>query len=568
MHQNRAPSPRIDADLLETFFAEFLDDQAFAEFRRIERMLATLKDQGTTIAGYPLIRPSDCGPITACLTDFFHAARDRFRTADPLVVDRFEALIGDFVAYVGTIYPTQSTSALILHAEVLLLTGDVDRVVELLEHLARRPYAVVDSLGHCGEIVFLFARAQLMRGTPEHIGVCFASFGAWLCGQPRGPSASAMANQIVPLASVTSGSPGLLARVIRWASSGTLSARRRRNGVIGFFWSKVVAAFFLQVSAVCLFILSRSQKNGPAFHERRGNSKTTLVTRAMGGIGDLLMMEPGLEALARKQGSPVDMAIPRKFFAVFANNPHVRTLDIDGPPIDLGKYRKLANLSICPASRYESRMRPSIRKGRVETFAKGMGIGRVRLLRQGWHINQFIDDETNAKCDQFIASLGFERRLIGVQPFSRDSYKDYLQIETAIRRLAERYDVLVFHHVADGLPEGPGIANTAGLPLATSLALVSRVEAMVSVDSAFLHAAAAYDIPVIALFGPTDARTLTRHHRKVEIIWQARSYACVPCWRNEDTPCNLTGLLGVSPCLASIDPERIEQAVDRVMGAA
>lgn len=568
MHQRVAAHNPIEADLLETFFAEFLDDQAFAEFRRIERMLATLKEQGTTIAGYPLIRPSDCGPITAGLEEIFNEASDRFRTADPVVVNRFEALISEFVAHVRAIYPTQSTSALILHAEVLLLMGEAERAAELLEHLARRPYAVVDSLGHCAEIVWLFARAHLLRGTPEQIGICFASFGAWLCGQPNGPSAYAVANQIVPFASVTPGSPGVLARLIRWASAGLLRARRGRNSVFSVIRSKLAAAFFRLFSAACLFLLSRWQRHGPPFQQPQRNRKTTLVTRAMGGIGDLLMMEPGLEALARKQGSPVDMAIPRKFFAVFANNPHVRTIDIDGPPIDLGKYRKHANLSICPASRYESRTRPNIRKGRVETFAKGMGIGPRLLRQQGWHINQFIDEETSSRCDQFISSLEFKRRLIGVQPFSRDSYKDYIQIEAVIRRLAERYDVLVFHHVSDGLPEGPGIANTAGLPLATSLALVSRLEAMVSVDSAFLHAAAAYDIPVVALFGPTDARTLTRHHRNVEIVWQRQSYSCVPCWRNEDAVCNLTGLLGVSPCLATINPAQIEQAVDRAMGVA
>lgn len=567
MHQQVATS-YADTHLLRRFFAEFLDDQAFSEFRRVERMLATLKEQGTTIAGYPLIRPSDCGPITAALAEIFNASRDRFRTADPRVVDRFEELIGDFVAFVQALYPTQSTCALILHAEVLLHTGEPDRVVELLEHLARRPYAVVDSLSHCREIVFLYAQAQLLRGAPQAIEVCFASFGAWLCAQPRGPRPFGMADRIAPLASATSGSPGMLARMIRWASSGIIRSRRGRNGIVGIIWSKLAAVIFRLISTACLYALSWSHKRGPVFHARRGHPKGTLVTRAMGGIGDLLMMEPGLEVLAKKQGGPVDMAIPRKFFPVFANNPHVRTIDIDGPPIDLGRYRKLANLSICPASRYESRNRPHIRKGRVESFANGMGVGRSELLRQGWHINQFSDDETNAECEAFIASLGFTRRLIGVQPYSRDSYKDYLHIEAVIRQLAERYDVLVFHHVADGLPEGPGIASTAGLPLAVSLALVSRVEAMVSVDSAFLHAAAAYDIPVIALFGPTDARTLTRHHRKVEIVWQAQSYSCVPCWRNEDTPCSLTGLLGVSPCLATIEPGRVTAAVDRAMGVA
>lgn len=354
MHQQVATS-HLDTDLLTRFFAEFLDDQAFAEFRRVERMLATLKEQGTTIAGYPLIRPSDCGPITAALAEIFDLSRDRFRTADPLVVDRFEELIGDYVAFVQALYPTQSTSALILHAEVLLLTGEADRVVELLEHLARRPYAVVDSLNHCSEIVFLYAQAQLLRGAPQEIDVCFASFGAWLCAQPRGPRPFGMADRIAPLASVTSGSPGVLARMIRWSSSRIVRARRGRNGIVGIVWSKFAAMVFRLISTACLYALSWSHKHGPVFHGRRGHPEGILVTRAMGGIGDLLMMEPGLEVLAKRQGAPVDMAIPRKFFPVFANNPHVRTIDIDGPPIDLGRYRKLANLSICPASRYESR---------------------------------------------------------------------------------------------------------------------------------------------------------------------------------------------------------------------
>lgn len=568
MHMPASTRLHAEPDLLGRFFAEFLDEAAFAEFRRVERLFSDLKGQGATVSGYPLIRPSDCADITAGLRTVFDQAMGRFRTADPRVVDRFEALIREFVAYVRNLYPTESTGALILHAEVLLFMGDADGTVALLEHLVRRPYAVVDNLDHCSEMVWLFAKAHLQRGTGDEIGICFAAFGAWLCGQPRGPAAPGVANRIAHFAAVTPGSPGLRAGLIRWSSGRLLRTRRGHNTIPGFLWARCMAAFYLTLSVLCLLLLARRQKWGMPYHLERNQRGTTLVARAMGGIGDLLMMEPGLEALARKQGAPVDMAIPRKFFAVFANNPQIRTIDIDGPPIDLRQYRKLANLSMCPASRYESRHRPRIRKGRVETFARGMGINRKLLRRQGWHINQFIDEVTSARCDEFLRSLGFERRIIGVQPFSRDDYKDYAQIGPTIERLALKYDVLVFHHVADGLPTGPGIANTAGLPLATSLALVSRVEAMVSVDSAFLHAAAAYDTPVIALFGPTDARTLTRHHRNVEIVWNAAEFSCVPCWRNQDAPCQLTGLLGPSPCLSGIVPERIIQAVDRAMGAA
>lgn len=54
-------------DLLGDFFAAFLDESAFGEFRKIERLFAALQEQGTTRSGYPLIRPADCGQMTRSL---------------------------------------------------------------------------------------------------------------------------------------------------------------------------------------------------------------------------------------------------------------------------------------------------------------------------------------------------------------------------------------------------------------------------------------------------------------------------------------------------------------------
>ena len=133
--------------------------------------------------------------------------------------------------------------------------------------------------------------------------------------------------------------------------------------------------------------------------------------------------------------------------------------------------------------------------------------------------------------------------------------------------IAEHYDVIVFHHVMNGLPTGKGIATTAGLPLGQSLALVSRLSAMVSVDSAFLHAAAAFDVPVVALFGPTDGQTFTRHHAKVKLLWKPESFGCVPCWRNEDIPCAVTGLRSASPCISSISKAEVIDALHDMVGS-
>ena len=72
------------------FFFQFLDQAAFADFRQAERLVASLKRQGLTVAGYPIVRPADCKQITDVLSDVFEASRPHFRTHDQMLVGRFE----------------------------------------------------------------------------------------------------------------------------------------------------------------------------------------------------------------------------------------------------------------------------------------------------------------------------------------------------------------------------------------------------------------------------------------------------------------------------------------------
>jgi ADP-heptose:LPS heptosyltransferase len=103
------------------------------------------------------------------------------------------------------------------------------------------------------------------------------------------------------------------------------------------------------------------------------------------------------------------------------------------------------------------------------------------------------------------------------------------------------------------------------MELAQSIALVSAVRVLVSIDSSFLHAAAALAVPVVALFGPIDGRIRTIHVPKVELLQETAQFPCAPCWRNEDEPCKITGQTGLSPCMASIPFQQIIAAVHRLM---
>jgi ADP-heptose:LPS heptosyltransferase len=242
--------------------------------------------------------------------------------------------------------------------------------------------------------------------------------------------------------------------------------------------------------------------------------RRVLVTRAMGGLGDLLMMTPGLQALAR--GSPglqIDFAIPKAFHAVLDGLQGVRLLDINEEAIDLTQYRRWVNLTDCPAGRREAQQSPNVRDNRIEIFAQAMGVSKWRLRRGVGFLPFFRvrDDESNA-ARQALAELNpRDLPVIGVQPFAADTYRNWPHMQALVARLAEHALVLVFHHETFAGFEGTNVVKVVR-PLRQSVALLARCERAVVLDSSFLHFAAALGLPAVAIFGAISGRVRTRDY--------------------------------------------------------
>ena len=91
-----------------------------------------------------------------------------------------------------------------------------------------------------------------------------------------------------------------------------------------------------------------------------------------------------------------------------------------------------------------------------------------------------------------------------------------------------------------------------GLTLASARAVVRQARAMVTVDSGLRHYAAAFDKPVVALFGPTHIGWTETWHPK-----EIRLQADVPCGPCQKPVCPE----GTNACMARIQPDEVLDAL-------
>jgi ADP-heptose:LPS heptosyltransferase len=298
----------------------------------------------------------------------------------------------------------------------------------------------------------------------------------------------------------------------------------------------------------------------------RAEEPRLLVTRAMGGLGDLLMLTPGLHALRlNNPRATIHLALPRRFFPLFEGNDDVKLLDIHGE-LDPAGYDRWFNLTDCPAARTESLTAPRVRRNRVEIFARALGVRGPALWRMDRRPRYFVSAEEAAWRDRFFFSHGLlGESVIGVQLRSDETYRDYPHMAALVQALARSCVVLLF----DSRPiVGYDFANTLkvdGHGLRQAAALASGCRALVAPDSSFVHLAAALGLPAVGLFGPTDGAVRTSDYPGVRFVDVRRDLRCVPCWRNEEIPCALTGLRQ-SVCMAEIGPLTVAAAVAELIG--
>jgi len=294
--------------------------------------------------------------------------------------------------------------------------------------------------------------------------------------------------------------------------------------------------------------------NGPA--PRIGTAHRILVTRGVGGIGDLLMMTPGIRALRQMNPqSEIVFAVPGNLVALLNGNPHCKIVDIAAEGLDVRDFDAWYNLSDCPSSRHESRTAPKVTLSRIELFAEGMGVEPSDLAVSGRQPVYRVSDDERELARRFLNQAG-SGPFVAVQLQAADRYRDYPHLESVVKSLAEHCDVLVFGDRPFSGFEYDRVTRVHSFGLRQAFAVVSQCAAVLAPDSSFIHLAGALDLPCVALFGPIDGRMRTQDYPRCITLDASDVHPCMPCWRDELTKCRVTDGRR-SQCMADIDPRKV-----------
>ena len=153
------------------------------------------------------------------------------------------------------------------------------------------------------------------------------------------------------------------------------------------------------------------------------------------------------------------------------------------------------------------------------------------------------------------------KKVIGVQIRADESYRNYPLMEQLVERISQKYKVLLFNaEKIDGF-DFENVIKIDSFSLRKAFALAHKCDVIIAPDSSFVHFAATFDKPTVAIYGPIDGKVRTNSYPNCTYIDSRKSLGCLPCWRNENIPCKLTGMRN-SACLDGIPVIEIIQEVE------
>lgn len=166
--------------------------------------------------------------------------------------------------------------------------------------------------------------------------------------------------------------------------------------------------------------------------------------------------------------------------------------------------------------------------------------------------------------------LQSNKRLIGVAPFAQHTEKMYPleKMKAVVKTLATTNKVLLLGGGAEEAfvlqqwaGEIAGTVNVAGkFSFADELSIISNLNVMISMDSANMHLASLFNVPVVSIWGATHPYAGFYGWGQDENNIVSVDLSCRPCSVFGNKPC----WRGDHACMQRIDETMIIQKIDRL----
>ena len=277
---------------------------------------------------------------------------------------------------------------------------------------------------------------------------------------------------------------------------------------------------------------------------------TILIVRTGGGLGDIVVTTPVARGLREKfPDKKIYYHCHEKYKDILEGNP-----DLDGI-ITERKANDGYDLVIeldnpCPCYIYEARSiqnRQAITKPRIDLFCERAGVDpkdKLPFVKVNKSESDWIDE--------FFREKKVKKVKIAIAPTSAEMMKNWPieRIKELVPMINKNLNATVF--ILHDLPIL--VDDTIGFfayPLKKVIALASKMDLVVGVDSAFIHLSGALQRPIIGLFGVNEPVRVMYYNKYKSWIYKKEQFKCSPCYYLH------TCLKYPSPCMEAITAEEV-----------
>ena len=294
----------------------------------------------------------------------------------------------------------------------------------------------------------------------------------------------------------------------------------------------------------------RHEQSSFSPHDKRNY----LFRRLIPGLGDAVMMEPAIRATAEVLGKQVLVKFPGWIAPIFEHHPSVAVIldNADEEPVEVFPVLDIASPASCPAAKYEAVHTPRIRKPRHQIFLEAAE-EQLHLKLKLSSPKLYLSEEEREEANRLKSNPW---RNIGIQYHTAESWRDYPHMSALVKLLCKAgYEVYIF--ALKDLPFNGQFHIIKRRPIREVMVMLAGMHLVLGPDSGLLHLAGALNVPILSLFGPTDAKIRLKAYSSWKGNMNASCpYKRHPCWYQ---PCqNVT-------CLDELQPEKILKRVRKLV---